>query len=85
MVLNAPSVPTVVEINVPMPQQPIAAVRVDASNTGTVYVGRATYGAAESAALWTITRSTFSSAGIRTGKSTATAATWTGRTSHNYS
>jgi hypothetical protein len=83
--LEGPSVPTVVEVSTPMPQQPVAAVRVDAATAGTVYVGRATYGAAESAALWTITRSQFSPAGIRTGKGTATAVTWTGRASHTYS
>lgn len=85
VVLNAPSMPTVVEISAPMLQQPIAAVRVDASTAGTVYVGRATYGAAESAPLWTITRSTYDAAGIRTSRGQAVAVTWTGRASHTYS
>jgi len=84
LVLNAPSVPTVVEINAPTLQQPVAAVRVDAATAGAVYVGRASYGAAEGSPVWTITRSTYSPAGIRTSKGTATAVTWTGRTSHTY-
>jgi hypothetical protein len=85
VVLNAPSVPTVVEVTAPALQSPVAVVRVDASTAGTVYVGRATYGAAESAALWTITRSLFSPAGIRTSKGTASDVTWTGRATHTYS
>jgi hypothetical protein len=85
IVLNAPTIPVVVELNAPLLQQPVAAVRVDASTAGTVYVGRTSYGAAESSPVWTITRTTYSAAGVRTSKLTATAVTWTGRASHTYS
>jgi hypothetical protein len=59
-------------------------VRVDASTVGTIMIGKAPHGSAESAPVWAITRSTYSPAGIRTSKGTATAVTWTGRTSHTY-
>jgi len=58
---------------------------VDAISTAnTIYVGIAAKGAAQSSAVWTITRSVFSAAGIRTSKGTATGVTWTGRTTHTY-
>jgi hypothetical protein len=60
-------------------------VLIDALTLGIIYVGTAALGASTSAAVWTITRSQFSPAGIRTGKGTATAVTWTGRASHTYS
>ena len=62
-----------------------AAVRIDSTSTAnTIYVGKAPAGSAESAAVWTITRSQFSTAGVQAGGSTVTAVTWTGRTSHTY-
>jgi len=83
--IEASSTPTVVEVNSPLLQQPVAAIRVDAGTSGVIYVGSASYGTAESAAVWTITRSTYSAAGLRTSKLTAVAVTWTGRASHTYS
>jgi hypothetical protein len=75
---------TTVEANASMPQQPVAAVLIDAATAGAIYVGLASYGTTESAAAWTITRSLYSAAGVRTSKGTATAVTWTGRSSHTY-
>jgi hypothetical protein len=69
---------------VPAPERPITEVRVDTSIIGVIYVGQALHGAAEGSPVWAITRSTYSPAGIRTSKGSATAATWTGRTSHTY-
>ena len=82
-----PSSPRVVEVVTAGPQAGVRIGRVltDATTSGTLYVGTAPLGSAESAAVWTITRSTFSAAGIRTSRGTATGATWTGRTSHTYS
>lgn len=79
-----PDTPSVVEVGTVAPQQPVAAVRVDASTAGTVYVGQAAYAAAESAAVWKITRSIYTAAGVRSSKGTATGVTWTGRAVHTY-
>jgi hypothetical protein len=84
LILNAPTIPVVVELNAPLLQQPTAAIRVDASTAGTVYVGRASYGTPESSESWSITRTTYSAAGVRTSRTTATAVTWTGRVSYTY-
>lgn len=80
-----PGTPTVVEVQAPTLQQPVAAVRVDAATAGTVYTGRASYGAIETSPVWTITRSLFSPAGIRTAKGTAVNVAWTARASATYS
>jgi hypothetical protein len=82
-----PQAPAVVNVITEGPQGPAAGaseVRVDAATAGTIYVGIAVNGTAESATAWTITRSTYSAAGLRTSKLTATAVTWTGRVSHSY-
>lgn len=81
-----PAAPAVVEVVTDGPQGPIRVGRVltDATTAGTIYVGTAAGGTAESAAAWTITRSLYSAAGVRTSKGTATAVTWTGRSSHTY-
>lgn len=85
--VTAPTAPAVIKIITEGPQAPVTlfpATLIDASTAGTIYVGSAPAGTQESAAVWTITRSTYSPAGIRTSKGTATAVTWTGRTSHTY-
>lgn len=69
---------------VPTPQRPITATRVDTATAGVIYVGQAINGAAESSPVWTIVRTTYSAAGVRTSKGTATAVTWTGRAGHTY-
>lgn len=59
---------------------------VDTTTTpSTIYVGKAPQGTSPSAALWTIIRSTYNAAGVRTAKGTAANATWTGRAGHSYS
>lgn len=58
--------------------------KIDASTIGVIYTGRALHGAAESSPIWTITRSTYSAAGVRTSKGTAVNVTWTGRAGHTY-
>jgi hypothetical protein len=61
------------------------AVRIDSTSTAnTIYVGKAPAGSSQSAAVWTITRTQFNSAGIQTSSSTITNVTWAGRTSHIY-
>jgi hypothetical protein len=59
-------------------------VRVDALTAGTIYVGTAPNGSSESANVWTIIRSQFTTAGIKTSEGTAANVTWTGRTGHTY-
>lgn len=61
-----------------------AETRIDTSTAGTIYVGRAPNGASEGASMWEIVRTTYSAAGIRLTRGTATGVTWTGRTSHTY-
>jgi hypothetical protein len=62
-----------------------SAVRIDSTSTAnTIYVGKAPAGSSESSAVWVITRTQFSAAGVQTGSSTITAVTWTGRTTHTY-
>jgi len=70
---------------VPTPDRPVTEVRIDTSTAGVIYVGQAIHGAAEGSPVWTITRSTYSAAGLRTSKLQAVAVTWTGRVSHSYS
>lgn len=60
-------------------------VLIDGTTVGIIYVGTSPLGSAESASVWTITRSQFSAAGIRTSKGTASGVTWTGRATHSYS
>jgi hypothetical protein len=81
-----PAAPAVVQVIAEGPQGPVRVGRVltDATTAGTIYVGTAAGGTAESAAAWAITRSLFSAAGIRIGKGTATNVTWTGRAGHTY-
>jgi hypothetical protein len=59
-------------------------VRVDAATAGTIYKGQAGTGSSDSAAVWTIVKTTYSAAGVRLTKGTATNVTWTGRASHTY-
>ena len=88
--VQAPAMPATVEVITVGPQgvqglSAIGSVLVDATTTAnTIYVGIAAKGATQSSAVWTITRSVFSAAGIRTSKGTATGVTWTGRTTHTY-
>jgi hypothetical protein len=72
------------ESTMPVPERPVNEVRIDTSTAGVIYVGQAFYGKEETDAAWTITRSTYSPAGIRTSKGTATGVTWTDRTTHTY-
>ena len=57
---------------------------IDAGTTGVIYVGTAPPGALQTASSWTITRSQFSAAGIRTSRGRAIGVSWTGRASHVY-
>lgn len=88
--VQAPATPATVEVITAGPQgvqgpSGIGSVLVDATTTAnTIYVGIAAKGAAQFSAEWTITRSVFSAAGIRTSKGTATGVTWTGRTTQTY-
>jgi hypothetical protein len=59
-------------------------VRVDTSTAGTIYVGKALDGTAESSANWEIYKSTFNSAGLLLTTGVAINVTWTGRTGHTY-
>lgn len=79
-----PGTTTVVEVQAPALQQPIAAIRVDAETSGAIYTGRASYGSSESSPVWTVTRSLFNPAGIRTAKGTAVNVTWAARASATY-
>jgi hypothetical protein len=61
------------------------AVRIDSTSTAnTIYVGKAASGSSESSAVWAITRTQLSAAGVQTASSSRSAVTWTGRTSHSY-
>lgn len=64
---------------------PVSTIRIDSSIVSTLYVGRASQGSLESSAVWTVRKSTFDSAGVRTSIGTAVNVTWTGRTGHTYS
>lgn len=60
-------------------------IRVDTlTAAGTIYVGRADNGTAESSPNWTIVKTTYSAAGVQLTKGSATAVNWTNRTSHTY-
>lgn len=86
--VTAPTAPAVVEVMTEGPQGAASlppAVRVDAATAGTIYAGQAANGSSESAAVWTITRTTYSAAGVRLTKGTASGVTWTGRAGHTYS
>ena len=85
--VTAPTKPAVVGVVTAGPQGPvrIGKVLLDADTPGTIYAGTAPLGTAEDAEAWTITRSTFSGAGIRTSRGTASGVSWTDRTSHTYS
>lgn len=72
--------------DVSYPQRPTEyTVLVDATTSGTIYVGKAPIGIAQNAARWVITKSVYNAAGIRTSRGTASNVTWTGRASHSYS
>jgi hypothetical protein len=74
------------DVDTNYPQESVKyQVLVDADTAGSIYVGKAPQGVAESAARWTVTRSIYDAAGIRTSKGTAAGVTWTGRASHTYS
>lgn len=79
--VTVPSGPAVVRVATPGPPGPlrIGQVRVDADTAGIVYVGSAPFGADESDEAWAITKSTFSSAGVRISKGQAVAVAWTNR------
>lgn len=84
----APQAPAVVEVVTAGPQgvgSLTEEVRVDAATAGTIYVGKAANGSSEAAAVWSIIRSTYNAAGVRTAKGTALNVTWTGRAGHTYS
>lgn len=68
----------------PVPNRPVSEIRIDTSTAGVIYVGEAIYEAAESSPVWTITRSIYNAAGVRTSKGTAVNVTWTGRAGHTY-
>lgn len=59
--------------------------RVDASTSGSIYAGSAAFGTAESSPAWTIVKTTFNAAGIRTSRGTATNVAWSSRASATYS
>lgn len=63
---------------------PVMTVRVDTSTAGTIYVGKALNGTAESSANWEIYKSTFDTAGLLLTTGVATNVTWTGRAGHTY-
>jgi hypothetical protein len=86
--IERPSQVEVVEIIHPGPQGPAAesaAIRVDAATAGIIYVGQAPHDSAESSPTWTVVRSLFDAAGVRTSKGQAVNVTWSGRATHNYS
>lgn len=58
--------------------------KVDATTSQLIYTGQAPSGSAEGAAVWTIVKTTYSTAGLRLTLGTATNVTWTGRASHTY-
>lgn len=65
-------------------QELLKEVRIDTSIVNTLYIGKALQDSSESSAVWTIRKSTFDTAGIRTSVGTAINVTWTGRTGHTY-
>lgn len=88
--VSAPSIPSVIEIEVPGPQGPIGPIRqpdrlhIDTSVSGIVFTGKAVNGSLDDSPAWTITRTTYNAAGVRQSKGTATGVTWTGRAGHTY-
>lgn len=69
------------------PQGPIRVgeVLIDATLTGTIYVGTAPLDSLETDPVWYITRTIYDSSGVRISKGTASNVNWTDRTSHIYS
>lgn len=63
---------------------PVKTVKIDTATSGTIYVGKALQGSAESSAVWTVKRSLFNAAGVRTSIGSAVNVTWTGRSGHTY-
>jgi hypothetical protein len=61
------------------------SVLIDTTTLGTIYVGRAASGSSEGESVWTIVRTIYSTAGIRTSKGTSVNVAWTGRASATYS
>lgn len=59
-------------------------VLIDALTPTIIYVGSAAIGSSTGAGVWTIVKTTYSAAGIRTSRGTATNVTWTGRAGHTY-
>jgi hypothetical protein len=80
-----PTAAAVVEVITAGPQGSSAAKERRHDWTGSYdYLGTAPEGTAESAAAWHIVRLTVNTAGAVTANQSATAVTWTGRTSHSY-
>lgn len=94
--LTAPAQASVVEVSTAGPagppgangaagaDAPVKTVKIDTATSGTIYVGKALQGSAESSAVWTVKRSLFNAAGVRTSTGSAVNVTWTGRTGHTY-
>lgn len=85
--IKAFSQPAIV-VNAPMAPAPPALaseVRIDATTAGTIYVGTAPNGSAESLPAWVIVRSLFSLAGVRIAKGVATGVSWNARATAIYS
>lgn len=94
--LQVPSAPVTVEVVTAGPagppgangaagaDAPVKTVKIDTATSGTIYVGKALQGSAESSAVWTVKRSLFNAAGVRTSTGSAVNVTWTGRTGHTY-
>lgn len=84
--VTVPGGPAVARVATPGPPGPlrIGGVLIDAATAGTVYVGTAPLGTAESDAEWLITCSQFNTAGVRTSKGQAADVTWADRATHTY-
>jgi len=90
--LTVPAAPAVVRVAIPGPPGSSGtgtggasqSVRIDSSDTNTIYVGKAAAGTAESSTGLVITRTTFSTAGVLLTTKTASGA-WTARASLTYS
>ena len=88
--VTVPSGPIIARVATPGPPgeqgspAPLKSVRIDSSTANVIYAGKAPSGSSESAAVWTITRALFTSAGVLVGSSSVSAATWTGRAGHIY-
>jgi hypothetical protein len=60
-------------------------LRIDASTPGVIYVGNAPIDSLETQEVWTINRSLFNPAGVRTEKNQATGVAWVNRFTVIYS